>query len=258
MARKSPRLTRPATSPGPCVWSWAPPTGPTNIVEENAPWTLRGPGQEQRLQDVCTIQLNLFRQLAIYLAPVLPRMAVETGKLLGDPIIGWEQSQRPLLGTPVAKFQHLMQRVDQKAVDAMIAASAEPESEPAAPPPPQDSDAPLLAEPLAAEVSFEEFVKVDLRVARVLAAEEVPGAKKLLKLTLGLGGQKHLNVFAGIKSAYRPEDLVGRLVICAANLAPRKMKFGMSEGMVVAAGGGENEIFLLSPDTGAKPGQRVH
>jgi methionyl-tRNA synthetase len=116
----------------------------------------------------------------------------------------------------------------------------------------------LAAEPLAAECTIDDFAKVDLRVARVLSAEEVPEAKKLVKLTVGLGGGVTRTVFAGIKAAYKPEDLVGRLVVVVANLAPRKMKFGTSEGMVVAAGPGEKDVFLLSPDSGAKPGQRIH
>ncbi len=121
-----------------------------------------------------------------------------------------------------------------------------------------DSDAALTAEPLCEEVSFDEFVKVDLRVARVVAAEEVPEARKLLKLTLSLGGDVRRQVFAGIKQAYRPEQLVGRLVIMAANLAPRKMKFGISEGMILASGSGGADVFMLGVDEGAVPGQRVH
>jgi methionyl-tRNA synthetase len=120
-----------------------------------------------------------------------------------------------------------------------------------------DGDA-LAAEPLAPECTIDDFAKVDLRVARVVAAEHVPEAKKLLKLTLSLGGGVTRTVFAGIKAAYEPEKLVGKLVVCVANLAPRKMKFGVSEGMVVAAGPGDKDVFLLLPDAGAKPGQRVH
>ena len=238
------------------------------FVEENAPWDLRGPNEGKRLQQVCTTALNLFRQLAVYLAPVLPKLAEQTGKLLHDPIQRWEQSQQPLLGTPVGRFEHLdaaRRSAEDRGHDRRQrgggrrgrrrAPLALPAPGPPAPPA-EDSDAPLRAEPLAEQISFEEFAKVDLRVARVVAAEDVPGAKKLLHLTLSLGGGERRNVFAGIKTVYRPEQLVGRLLICAANLAPRKMKFGTSDGMIVAAGGGENEIFLLAPDTGAKPGQR--
>ncbi len=230
------------------------------FVEQQAPWNLRKyPAKLDELRDVCTVGLNLFRQLTVYLAPVLPRLARQTGELLGDPITSWEQSQRPLLGTPVGKFSHMMQRVDPKRVETMQAASTEPvEAETTAETVPFDNDAPLLAEPIAETVSFDEFAKVDLRVARVLTAEDVPGAQKLLKLALGLGGDNRRTVLAGIKGVYKPEDLVGRLVICVANLAPRKMKFGLSEGMIVAAGGGGGEIYLLTPDRGAKPGQRVH
>ena len=122
----------------------------------------------------------------------------------------------------------------------------------------QDEEGPLQAEPLAPQCTMEDFQKIDLRVARIVAAEDVPKAKKLLRLTLSLGGQHRRTVFAGIKGVYRPEDLVGRLVILVANLAPRKMSFGTSEGMILAAGSDEREIYLLAPDPGAKPGQRVH
>ena len=232
-------------------------------IDSNKPWELAkdrktNPAAARPVQDACTVGLNLFRQLAIYLAPVLPNLAKQTGELLGEPITSWQQSQRPLLGMPVGKFTHMIERVDPKRVEAMVAASAEAEQPETAESVSFDNDAPLLAEPLAETISFDEFAKVDLRVVRVLAAEDVAGAQKLLKLTLGLGGGHRRTVFAGIKGVYKPEDLVGRLVICAANLAPRKMKFGLSEGMIVAAGGGGGEIYLLAPDAGAKPGQRVH
>ena len=122
----------------------------------------------------------------------------------------------------------------------------------------RDSAQPLQDEPLAEECNFDDFLKVDLRVARVVAAEHIPEADKLLKLTLSLGGDQRRTVFAGIKAAYQPEELVGRLVMMVANLAPRKMRFGVSEGMVAASGPGKTEVFLLSPDEGAQPGQRVH
>lgn len=231
-------------------------------IESRRPWEMAKkdvPNAKRDVQVACTTGLNLFRQLAVYLAPVLPRLAKQTDELLGDPITSWGQSQQPLLGTPVGKFAHMMQRIDPKKVEAMVAASAEPiEVEAPTDILPFDTDAPLLAEPLAETVSFDDFAKVDMRVVRVVEAEDVPGAQKLLKLTLGLGGDNRRTVFAGIKGVYKPEDLVGRLVICVANLAPRKMKFGLSEGMIVAAGGGGGEIYLLAPDSGAKPGQRVH
>ncbi len=226
-------------------------------VESAAPWKLsKNPADATQLRDVCTIALNLFRQLAVYLAPVLPRLARQTGELLNMPIGHWDESQRPLVGVRVAKFQHMMQRIEKKDVDAMIEESREPEA--ANTPAMRDSGQPLKEEPLAPTCTFDDFTKVDLRVARVVAAEEVPDARKLLKLTLSLGGDHHRSVFAGIKAAYRPQELVGRLVIVVANLEPRKMKFGVSEAMVAAAGPGGQDVFLLSVDEGAQPGQRVH
>ncbi len=259
------------------------------FVEENKPWELRkDPASAGRLQDVCTIALNLFRQLAIYLAPVLPKLARQTGELLNDPITSWDQAKKPLVGTPVAKFSHMLQRVEEKDLHAMIEES-KPEigsatpaaanvgaTSPAAATPQADAasaaaaapladaadkwndpGAPLAAEPLASQCTIDDFAKVDLRVARIVSAEEVPEARKLLKLKLSLGGGVYKQVFAGIKAYYEPQQLVGRLVVCVANLAPRTMKFGVSEGMVVAAGSG-NEAFLLTPDEGAKPGHRLH
>lgn len=228
------------------------------FVEEAQPWVLRkDESKAQQLQDTCTIALNLFRQVVIYLAPVLPDLREKTERLLNCKLDSWDDSKTPLVGTPVAKFEHLMKRIEEKDVDAMLEESRQISAAEAAPTF-DDSAAPLEAEPLAEECTYDDFIKVDLRVARVIAAESIPEARKLLKLTLGLGGEETRTVFAGIKAAYKPEDLVGRLVVCVANLAPRKMKFGLSEGMVVAAGPGADEVFLLSPDDGALPGQRVH
>ncbi len=238
-------------------------------VEQKAPWTIKkDPSRAQELQDVCTVILNLFRQLAIYLAPVLPELAAKAATLLHAPIQRFDEAQRPLTGTKVAPFTHMMNRIEGKQVDAMFAEaaaeaaaakSAAAPAQPATANPGADGDSgdALAKEPLAAEITIDDFNKVDLRVARVLAAEEVPEAKKLLRLTLSLGGGQTRNVFAGIKSAYDPKTLVGRLVVMVANLAPRKMKFGVSEGMVIAAGT-DGEVYLLSPDSGAKPGQRLH
>jgi methionyl-tRNA synthetase len=242
-------------------------------VEERKPWDLRkNPAQARELQDVCTVALNLFRQIVVYLSPVLPRLAQQTGELLNDPITHWDQSQTPLVGTKVNKFTHMLRRVEEKDVHAMIEDSkpadagapvdAAPSSAAeAAPPDWNDLGDALAAEPLAPECTIDDFSKIDLRVARVIAAADVPEAKKLLQLTLSLGGGTTKNVFAGIKEAYKPEDLVGKLVVCVANLAPRKMKFGVSEGMVTAAsshGAAPSEVFVITADPGAVPGQRVH
>jgi methionyl-tRNA synthetase len=226
-------------------------------VEAHEPWNLAKRDDHQReLQDVCTVALNLFRQIAVYLAPVLPRLAEQTSQLLNVPITHWNDASRPLLAAAVSPFVRMLDRVDPAKVDAMIEESKEDGAAGAATGAgPSD---PFLVEPLADQISIDEFAKVDLRVAEVLAAEDVPEAKKLLKITLGLGGDQRRIVFAGIKEAYDPAKLVGRHVIVVANLAPRKMKFGVSEGMIVATGTGGSEVFLLSPDAGATPGQRVH
>jgi len=240
-------------------------------VDSVAPWKLRDNAERAvELQASCTIALNLFRQLVIYLAPVLPVLRRQTEDLLGHAIDRWDQAATPLVGTALNPFTHMLKRVEAAQVEAMIAesrkefavsdaASDQPAAATAAAAPATDSGDALAKEPLVGElISIDDFTKVDLRVARVVAAEEVPKAKKLIKLTLSLGGDERRTVFAGIKSAYEPEKLVGRLVICVANLAPRQMTFGTSEGMVVAAGAGGQEIYLLSPDAGAQPGQRVH
>jgi methionyl-tRNA synthetase len=227
-------------------------------VERKAPWTLKkDPTRATELQDVCTVVLNLFHQIIVYLQPVLPGLAQRAGQLLGSGADRWELASKPLLGRPVAKFEHLMTRVEAAKVTAMLTPeSVPPEVAPKAPGAVEPSPT-LAKEPLAAEITIEEFQKIDLRIAKIIAAEGVPEAKKLLRLTLSLGGSETRNVFAGIKSAYTPEQLVGRLVVMVANLKPRQMKFGLSEGMVIAAGT-DGEVFLLSPDQGAQPGQRLH
>jgi methionyl-tRNA synthetase len=233
-------------------------------VEKNAPWELRkDPARAQELQDVCSVALNLFRQLVVYLSPVLPEIAEKAGELFGESVRSWEQAQKPLTGIAINKFKHMMQRIDPKDIQAMTEESKEETAQDAAVEKPtpsnlDDSDAPLKEEPIAEEIGFDDFMKADLRVARVIAAVEVAESRKLLQLTLSLGGEERRNVFAGIKGAYNPDELVGRLVVMVANLAPRKMKFGVSEGMVIASGPGGKEVFLLSADDGALPGQRVH
>ncbi len=230
-------------------------------IDDKQPWTLKkDPARQDELREVCTVALNLFRQLAIYLAPVLPRVAKQTGELLSSPISdgSWSEASRPLLGTKVNRFEHMMKRVEPSQVQSMIEESKQPTDQPTSAVP-QDGPEALAKEPLTAEnCTYDDFVKVDMRVARVVEAEEVKESDKLLRLTLSLGGDVRKNVFAGIKGVYKPEDLLGQLVICCANLAPRKMRFGVSEGMVLAAGAGGKEIFVLRPDSGAVPGQRVH
>jgi methionyl-tRNA synthetase len=244
-------------------------------IDREEPWKLKKqPEKATELRDVCTVALNLYRQLIVYLAPVLPQLAEQSAKLLGASFDRFDAAQRPLLGTPVGEFEHLMQRVDPKKLEAVVAATRDAATDAQAargaapvavasapalnPDLPVDDGAALASEPLAVECSIDDFAKVDLRVARVLSAEAIKEANKLLKLTVSLGGGTTRTIFAGIKAAYAPEALVGRLVVIVANLAPRKMKFGTSEGMVIAAGPGATEVYVLSPDSGAKPGQRVH
>ncbi len=232
------------------------------FVEHAKPWELKkDPQRQDQLRDVCTVALNLFRQLAVYLAPVLPDLATRCGELLGEEITSWDQSRTPLVGRPVAKFKRMMDRIQTEDLQKMMDESKElaaAELAADAADSYHDSDQPLKDEPLAEEISIDDFAKVDLRVARVISAEQVPEANKLLKLTLSLGGDERRQVFAGIKAAYQPEALVGRLVVMVANLKPRKMRFGLSEGMVTASGPGGEDVFLLDVDEGALPGQRVH
>ncbi|MGB0620780.1 MAG: methionine--tRNA ligase [Myxococcota bacterium] len=230
------------------------------FVEAQAPWTLKkDESKRDELVEVCAIALNLFRQITVYLAPVLPRFAEESAKLLGiEGETAWSDATVPVEGNVVGKFKHLMERADGEKVEAMLEASRAgweaSEAEAAAE---AGAGEALDGEPLEAEITIDDFVKVDLRVAEIVEAKSVPKANKLLELTLSLGGNERRTVFAGIKKAYDPEQLVGRLTVLVANLAPRKMKFGVSEGMVLAAGPGDDDLFILSPDSGAKPGQRI-
>ena len=225
-------------------------------VDRMEPWKLRkDPARAADVQNVCSVVLNLYRQIVVYLTPVLPRLAEATERLLGAPITSIADASVPLTGSAVAPFSHLMERMDPTKFEAMLVV---PEPDAAAPAVGGDDGAALAAEPLAAECTIDDFSKVNLRVARVLSAESVPEANKLLKLSVSLGGGVTRTVFAGIKAAYDPATLVGRLVVVVANLAPRTMRFGVSEGMVIASGPGGKEVFLLAPDSGAKPGQRIH
>jgi methionyl-tRNA synthetase len=220
-------------------------------IAEKEPWVLaKQEGTEQEVQNICSLGINLFRVIMIYLKPVVPELAEQAGKFLNDPL-EWPEFITPLVDHEINKFKPLMQRIEKEKVDAMI----EEEKTNLAKQNNSTSRS-QLEEPLAEEINFDDFTKVDLRVARITKADHVEGADKLLQLTLDLGGETR-NVFAGIKSAYQPEELEGRLTVMVANLAPRKMKFGVSEGMVCAAGPGGKDIWLLSPDDGAEPGMRI-
>jgi methionyl-tRNA synthetase len=229
-------------------------------IDERKPWVLaKDPARLAEVQAICTTGLNLFRVLMTYLQPVLPAMAAKATRFLGGEALGWAGRGRALLDRDIAPYEPLMTRVDPAAITAMLEASMEkPAPTPPAPPAPAAA-APAPKAPPAraqpAEIELAEFQKVDLRIATVLAAEAVEGADKLLKLTLDVGGAQR-TVFSGIKSAYAPEHLVGRQVILVANLKPRKMRFGVSEGMVLAASG-DAGLFLVGPDSGATAGMQV-
>ena len=226
-------------------------------IDERKPWVIaKEAGREAELQAICSTGLNLFRVLVGYLKPILPRLAAQAEAFLQIEPMQWDTQAEPLADHPIAKFKPLMTRVEKDRIEAMIEDSKEDLQAEAAVSAPPAADSPLAKEPIAETIAFDDFAKVDLRIARILRAEQVEGADKLLRLTLDLGGETR-NVFAGIKSAYRPEDLEGRLTVMVANLAPRKMRFGVSEGMVLAAGPGGSELYLLSPDEGAQPGMRV-
>ena len=215
------------------------------------PWKLnKDESQQQSVQDICSLGINLFRVLLTYLKPVLPAMA-EAGESFLNGALTWDSVKHPLVEHKINQFKPLMQRIEKERVDAMVEASKEDLAKEAAKP----ISGVLADEPLADEISFDDFIKVDLRVARIVSASHVEGADKLLQLNLDIGGEMR-QVFSGIKSSYDPANLEGRLTVMVANLAPRKMRFGISEGMVLAAADKQG-IYLLAPDSGAQPGQRV-
>lgn len=227
-------------------------------VNNEAPWVLaKQEGQEARLHEACTVSLALFRLLTLYLKPILPQLAAQVETFLNIPPLKWGDVAATTAGK-INDYSHLMTRLDPKLIEAMVAANQEslkPMNEHS---PQRHAEAQLHAvAPIAETISIDDFSKIDLRIAKIVNAEHVEGAEKLLKLTLDIGEEKPRTVFAGIKSAYDPEKLKGRLTVMVANLAPRKMKFGLSEGMVLAASGEAPGLFILSPDTGATPGMRV-
>ncbi len=223
-------------------------------IADKAPWSLaKEDGKEQEVLAICTTALNVFRLLVLYLKPVLPGLAERAEAFLDIPPLTWADADTLLINHPINKFKPLLSRVDMAHIEAMLADSRD--TNPTAP----AGEAPAQGTPEEDDdtITIDDFLKVKLRAARIAKAAPVEGADKLLRLTLDVGELGERNVFAGIKSKYRPEDLEGRMVVLVANLAPRKMKFGVSEGMVLAAGPGGDDIFLLSPDDGAQPGMEV-
>ncbi|OEF26944.1 methionine--tRNA ligase [Vibrio rumoiensis] len=227
-------------------------------VDEKAPWVIaKEEGKDQELQDICTVGINLFRVLITYLKPVMPELAERSEAFLNDTLT-WEGIDTPLTDHEVTKFKALFNRIDPKHVEAMIEASKEDAAAEAAvkEQAEQKTQSELDKEPVGAEIEFDDFAKIDMRIAKIISCEEVPKANKLLKFQLDIGGETR-QVFSGIKSAYKPEELVGKLTVMVANLKPRKMKFGMSEGMILAAGPGGKDLWILEPHDGAQPGMRV-
>jgi methionyl-tRNA synthetase len=218
-------------------------------VDQHKPWELaKQPGMDAALHDVCSVCIEAFRVLSVYLKPVMPALVAKVEGFLKIEPLDWHDAQRSMGAHTIGAYTHLMQRVDADKVDALIEAPAAPPTLPG-------------GEALAPEIKIDDFAKVDLRIAKIVNAEHVEGSDKLLRLTLDVGEGKTRNVFSGIKSAYKPEELVGKLTVMVANLAPRKMKFGVSEGMVLAASHADEKahpgIFILEPWPGAEPGMRV-
>ena len=221
-------------------------------IAKHEPWNMaKDPERRDAVQLVCSQGINMFRCLAIFLKPVLPEMAEKAEAFLSVAPLTWADAEAPLLGHTSRKFKPMLQRIETAQIEKMVDASKQPES----------ASAPTKARSAATDeaagvISIDDFMKVQLKVARIVEAAPVEGADKLLQLTLDVGDHRR-QVFSGIKAAYQAEDLVGRLTVVVANLAPRKMRFGVSEGMVLAAGPGGSDIFLLSPDSGAEPGMQV-
>ncbi len=223
-------------------------------ISDMAPWQgIKDEDKQLEVHQVCSTGINLFRVLISWLSPVVPETASKAAAFLNTDLSDWHAINKPLLNHAVNKFKPLITRIEMKTVEAMMEDSKEDlksiEESPVI-------TGPLADDPISDEISFDDFAKIDLRIAKIVDAQHVKGADKLLQLTLDLGGLTK-NVFAGIKSAYQPEDLIGKNTVMVANLAPRKMRFGLSEGMVLAAGPGGKDLYILEPNQGAEPGMRV-
>jgi methionyl-tRNA synthetase len=220
-------------------------------IDEKKPWLIaKEEGKDAQLHDVCSMGVNLFRVLTLYLKPVLPALVTEAEQFLNIDSQAWADNIQPLTDHKLNDFKPLMTRVEPDKIAAIIEASKENLEKTASQP------VAKKFEPIAPTIEFDDFAKLDLRIAKIIKADHVEGAEKLLQLTVDIGDETR-NIFAGIKSAYAPEDLEGKLTLVIANLAPRKMRFGVSEGMVLAAGPGGKDIWVLSPDAGAVAGMRV-
>jgi methionyl-tRNA synthetase len=223
-------------------------------IATQEPWKLaKQSGAEAQTQKVCTLGINMFRAIFTYLKPVVPSLTADAEVFLNE-TLSWTAAVSFRGGEKINEFKPLLTRIEKEKVDAMLEATKEAIA--AVAPKIETVKTVLTENPIAEEIEFNDFAKIDLRIALIEHAEHVEGSDKLLRLTLDIGDEKR-NVFSGIKSAYDPKDLIGKLTVLVANLKPRKMKFGMSEGMVLAAGPGDKEIYLLEPHAGAKPGQRV-
>lgn len=223
-------------------------------VDEKAPWVVaKQEGKDRELQAICSMGVNLFRVLMTYLKPIMPKLA-ERSELFLNTILSWESLSKPLISHKLGAFKPLFQRIDVKNVESMVEDSKEEMASITAV---IASQTTLTNEPIAAEIEFDDFAKVDLRIAQIISCEAVPTSNKLLKFELDLGDDERRTVFSGIKSAYNPEDLVGKYTVVVANLKPRKMKFGLSEGMILAAGPGGKDLWLLEPHPGAQAGMRI-
>ena len=219
-------------------------------IDAQAPWvSIKDESKQQHTHDVCSLGINCFRILVTYLKPVLPELAEKAELFLNDEL-NWQSADKPLRNHAINKFKPMMQRIEMDKINAMIEDSKETIAQPA------QQEKPRTTDPIADTIQFDDFAKVDLRIALIAKAEHVEGADKLLRLELDIGDETR-QVFAGIKSAYQPEDLEGKHTVMVANLAPRKMRFGLSEGMVLAAGPGGEDLYILEPHAGAKPGMRV-
>ncbi|NVD97194.1 methionine--tRNA ligase [Massilia sp. BJB1822] len=238
-------------------------------VDENKPWVLAKDAEKTaELHEVCTTALILFRQLAILLSPVLPGVAANVRKFLKDERMVWADTDvasgavyKTMLGRTIGAYEHLMTRVDAKMIEDLFDAPAQQAAAATAAAPAAETESTSGIEAIAPEIKIDDFAKIDLRVAKIVNCEHVEGSDKLLRLTLDVGEGRHRNVFSGIKAAYKPEDLIGKLTVMVANLAPRKMKFGISEGMVLAASAADEKanpgLYILNPWPGAEPGMRI-